>query len=482
MNVPKEKLALPTLEAQEWYQKLQAVPLIGLSNKELQVLRMMLQWKPGNKTKLVYKEKDQGEEGWYETSVVNFRVPHPAALSAPLPKGPGMLATLGVHPAAATGGKVGAGGSIGATAAGAVATKAAKAKQPEKSVAIAVKQAPSGAFRPIKTKFEDYVLVSYTLEGLDVLWSSSGVGGAGAGTRPVIGQKRKVQNAHTDAVKKVALRRGRTTLLGALLAPPAKVATSTTFPTPPSAPLKSAWEEKKKDAGPEQVVQVVSSEEAPPVHEAWWLFESPVGETTIYDDVIDSSDNLIDPTMQWVSGEGKGVHKQKSPIFDHGTSSDAGGGVVADQPLIQPKETLLDYYYCMEALKGVGTPAELERLKASGRQNLYLQHALYLIGGAVTGNVILQDWYSLAQKEEEYDWLKPEAATTMEKIQVVEERLAKERTDFEAYKWTEKWAAATSQKQVWSLSLLLSQEHKLWNEACAREYEKFYRLRQEMLT
>ncbi|MFS7968804.1 hypothetical protein Hanom_Chr09g00801821 [Helianthus anomalus] len=136
-----EKLPLPTLEAHEWYQELQAAPLITLKNKELQVLLMMLRWKPGSKTKLVYKERDQG----------------------------------------------------------AVVTKAAKPKRPENPVTIAVKQATSGTFRPRKNKSKDYVLVSDTLEGLDVLGPSSGAGGAGVGSGLVIGQKRKVETAPTGA-------------------------------------------------------------------------------------------------------------------------------------------------------------------------------------------------------------------------------------------------------------------------------------------
>ncbi|MFS7923831.1 hypothetical protein Hanom_Chr03g00265491 [Helianthus anomalus] len=67
-----------------------------------------------------------------------------------------------------------------------------------------------------------------------------------------------------------------------------------------------------------------------------------------------------------------------------------------------------------EDLKGVGTPAEVEWLRVSGRENLYLQHTLYLIGAGVTGNVILHDWYSLSQKEEEYQKFKSEVAATME--------------------------------------------------------------------
>ncbi|MFS7930490.1 hypothetical protein Hanom_Chr04g00344941 [Helianthus anomalus] len=67
---------------------------------------------------------------------------------------------------------------------------------------------------------------------------------------------------------------------------------------------------------------------------------------------------------------------------------------------------MTDPSLCREFLKGSFTTAEVERLRVSGCENLYLQHALYLVGAAATGNVILRDWYSLAQNEEEYNHFK----------------------------------------------------------------------------
>ncbi|MFS7989806.1 hypothetical protein Hanom_Chr11g01051171 [Helianthus anomalus] len=78
---------------------------------------------------------------------------------------------------------------------------------------------------------------------------------------------------------------------------------------------------------------------------------------------------------------------------------------------------------------------EVEWLRASKHENLYLQHALYLIGRAVTGNVILNDWYSLAQKEEEYEWFKSKFVATMENIKA-------------AYKRTEELAISAGHKQA----------------------------------
>ncbi|KAJ0792780.1 hypothetical protein HanOQP8_Chr01g0021821 [Helianthus annuus] len=183
------------------------------------------------------------------------------------------------------------------------------------------------------------------------------------------------------------------------------------------------------------------------------------------------------------------------------------GRVGEDQPPIQPTEMELEYYYrtysevrglnvytppwsilqgddvmtnpshCREALKRFGPPTEAGWLKASGRESLCHQLALHLVFGSLVANTILNNWSSLARKEEESVRLKEEAAAAMKKVEAVEERLAKQKADFEAYKRTEQWAATASHQQVRSLTNLLAEERKLWKEACARENEKFYRLR-----
>ncbi|MFS7947549.1 hypothetical protein Hanom_Chr06g00549571 [Helianthus anomalus] len=63
-----------------------------------------------------------------------------------------------------------------------------------------------------------------------------------------------------------------------------------------------------------------------------------------------------------------------------------------------------------------------------------------------------------------------------------DERLTEEKADFEEYKRTEEWSVVAANKQVRSLTKLLSQERKLWNEACAHDNDKFYRLCQEIIT
>ncbi|MFS7888224.1 hypothetical protein Hanom_Chr00s000001g01592451 [Helianthus anomalus] len=62
------------------------------------------------------------------------------------------------------------------------------------------------------------------------------------------------------------------------------------------------------------------------------------------------------------------------------------------------------------------------------------------------------------------------------------EQLEKEKAAFERHKQTEAWATTTGLKQVRTLAKLLSDEPKGWREACARENEKLYRVRQEVTT
>ncbi|MFS7998637.1 hypothetical protein Hanom_Chr12g01156261 [Helianthus anomalus] len=96
-NIAGENISVPEVGNQDWVEHLQDISLKTLGNKELRYLRMMLWNKSSVMTKLVLKENNQdfegkievvacseGEEGWYETTVENFRLPNQAALDAPL--------------------------------------------------------------------------------------------------------------------------------------------------------------------------------------------------------------------------------------------------------------------------------------------------------------------------------------------------------------------------------------------------------------
>ncbi|KAJ0728187.1 hypothetical protein HanLR1_Chr07g0238731 [Helianthus annuus] len=312
-------LSLPT--TQELYEELLAVLLVSVANKGLMALRMMMRWKAGSKLKLVCMEKGafvrlwrmfapdseakittkrcgDDDEGWYETIVGNFRIPKRVALEALLPTGPGSLAALGVH-------TVAAGGSKGAHAAAAGGSKTSKAKRQENPVSLVVKQAGSGTFRPRKTQAEDYVLVFHTLEGLDMLGVTFGASDTGASTELLVGQKRKVETAPAGAApKKPSIRRQKVTKLGAHIVQPASVVTTAPLPPPPSSPCKPTGDEKKVEE-PERVVQVESNEETVPTHEARGSSLNRLVER--YDDILDYSNNVIDPTANRGSAEGEGA-------------------------------------------------------------------------------------------------------------------------------------------------------------------------------
>ncbi|KAM0040459.1 hypothetical protein Hdeb2414_s0012g00394121 [Helianthus debilis subsp. tardiflorus] len=149
---------------------------------------MMLWNKSGVRTKLVFKENNQvvafwrtfrsdserkievvacseGEEGWYEAIVGNFRLPNQAALNATFPQGKGNLGALGDPEAKG----VPAAPSL-------IAVDKKKRKKPHNSVTIPVQQVASG--------------------------SSSVASGATAGTKPLAGQKRKDDTAAAGESKK----------------------------------------------------------------------------------------------------------------------------------------------------------------------------------------------------------------------------------------------------------------------------------------
>ncbi|KAJ0557493.1 hypothetical protein HanIR_Chr07g0325791 [Helianthus annuus] len=119
-------------------------------------------------------------------------------------------------------------------------------------------------------------------------------------------------------------------------------------------------------------------------------------------------------------GEGeKGGEKPKSPVFEKVSGSAAAGKGVEDQPPIQPHESELDYYY----------------RSYSEARSFTVHHP---------------------------------------------PGLENEKAAFEKLKQTERWAASAGLEQVRSLAKLLSEERKHWKEACARENEKLFRLRQEL--
>ncbi|MFS8008342.1 hypothetical protein Hanom_Chr14g01271561 [Helianthus anomalus] len=79
-------------------------------------------------------------------------------------------------------------------------------------------------------------------------------------------------------------------------------------------------------------------------------------------------------------------------------------------------------------------------------------------------NIRLPQERLVKEKADFEAYKRTEAAATMENIRAAQERMAKEKGNFETYKRTEKWA---------------TREH--WNEACACDNDKFYHLRQKIV-
>ncbi|KAJ0700640.1 hypothetical protein HanOQP8_Chr10g0370441 [Helianthus annuus] len=103
-----------------------------------------------------------------------------------------------------------------------------------------------------------------------------------------------------------------------------------------------------------------------------------------------------------------------------------------------------------------------------------------LVGGSIVANAIMEDYTTLARREEETIWLRAQEEAMMKTAQAAEVHLEKEKAAFEKLKQTQRWAASAGLEQVRSLAKLLSDERKIWKEACARENEKLFRLRQEL--
>ncbi|KAJ0703018.1 hypothetical protein HanPI659440_Chr14g0546261 [Helianthus annuus] len=120
-HIPKEMLTITT--TQELYETFQALLLVAVRNRGLISLCKMMRWKTGSRQKPVCWENvrdkfvrlviglwcmfavdnevktstepcDNGEAGWHETVIGNFRIPERLALEAPISAGPGTLCYL----------------------------------------------------------------------------------------------------------------------------------------------------------------------------------------------------------------------------------------------------------------------------------------------------------------------------------------------------------------------------------------------------
>ncbi|MFS7945603.1 hypothetical protein Hanom_Chr06g00526231 [Helianthus anomalus] len=442
---------------QTWFAHLHVIASKKLENKELWILRMMLGDKLGRKARPVLREKNEvgtdglaveaslwrmfcpdfegkieivkcgpDEEGWNETILSNFRVPDEAALESVLREGKGIIFLFYLQNPL-----VMALGDPDATGVPKASVNVLVDRQRRKKKAhVAVTLPPlvseaSGTFRPRLRKYEDYVVVSDTLEGLSVPGGSSGTGGAVAGTKPVNDKKNR-----REIVRLLVGRRH----LRPLEEP---VPMSTTS----SSPSKVVDAEVQKKGGNHHSIKVVSSEGTPPAVHVEQVSKETGGDTIF--DTLDSPKNLTDPRGEGIRGE-----KPKSPVFEKVSGSAAGKGTA--------------------------------RARGLSCQSLQSQLAPMLVGDFIVANAIMEDYNALVPREEETIRLRAQAESMMKTAQAAEVHLEIEKAAFEKLKQTERWAASAGLEQVRFLAKLLTDEHKLWKEACARENEKLFRLCREL--
>ncbi|KAJ0741223.1 hypothetical protein HanOQP8_Chr06g0225621 [Helianthus annuus] len=422
---------------------------------------------PDFKGKVVVVACKDGEEWFNLTIRDNFRVHDPAALKVELPQGKGDLGALGDPHAV---------GVLKQHTEKHGDKRLRKSKKPHDAVVVPhLVPEVAGISRIRLRKYNDYVVVSDTLEGLSVPGGGAAAGGSSAGSKPANDKKRKGDASAASGQKGLKLRRTRT---AAILQP------KPVFATPPSSPKVSDVEIKKEDRRSPSI-EVVN----PPSVRAEDTTKKPAAQTI--DDSLDSADNLIDPyDIENRGGGGVGwggkpkspvSEKPKSPIAEKASVSTAAGNGVEDQPSIQPSETELEFYYRSYAIMGgLGTPYETLRARGLPRGNRINQLSSMLVGSSIIANAIMEDYESLGHKEEETARLRAEVKALVKAAREGAEQLKNDKAAFEKLKQTEAWATTADLKQVRSLAKLLSEERKGWREACARENEKLFRVLQEL--
>ncbi|MFS7966238.1 hypothetical protein Hanom_Chr09g00771521 [Helianthus anomalus] len=234
------------------------------------------------KGKVVVLPCGDGEEGFNLTICDNFRLPEREAMEAALPQGKGDLGALGDPDATGVpkqhlekhGDK-----------------RFCKPKKPHEPVVFPpLVPEVAGISRIRLRKYNDYVVVSETLEGLGVPGGGAAAGGSSAGSKPATDKKRKGDTAAASGQKRLKLRRTRTTTISQLK--PAVTTETQEEPvfelaTPPSS-LKVADVEVQKEDMRSPSIEVVT----PPSVHADDTVKKPA--VQIIDDTLESSNNLID--------------------------------------------------------------------------------------------------------------------------------------------------------------------------------------------
>ncbi|KAL9999904.1 hypothetical protein Hdeb2414_s0455g00897571 [Helianthus debilis subsp. tardiflorus] len=194
-----ENISLPKADTVNWFLRLQIIGWKKLSNSQLWVLRMMLGrmsrkarpfeaplWRmfhPDFKGNVEVLACADDEEGFNFIIRDNFRLPEWEAMEAELPQGKGNLGALGDSDA--TGVSKNHGVKHGDK-------RLCKPKKPHEPVVVPhLVLEVAGISRIRLCKYDDYVVVSDTLEGLGVPGGGAAMGESSAGSKPAGHKKRK---------------------------------------------------------------------------------------------------------------------------------------------------------------------------------------------------------------------------------------------------------------------------------------------------
>ncbi|KAF5768209.1 hypothetical protein HanXRQr2_Chr14g0633741 [Helianthus annuus] len=414
-----ETISVPKVDTVDWFPRLRIIGWKILSNSQMWVLRMML-GRMSRKARSVVREKSGGNLG---------PLGDPDAIDVPKKR----------------------------------VEKGVRFRKPKKThePAIVPPLVPqvAGISRTRLRSYNDYVVVSDTLEGLGILGGGAVASGSSAGSKPADEKKRKVDAAGAGEQKRPKLRRTRT---AAISQPKPTVVTGKRSPsievvTPPSAHAEDA---RKKAAGQS-------------------IFNT-----------VDSSDNLIEPRDIDVEGgeKPKSPEAEKPtppprPLVVEKTSGSTAAGMGFEGSSIQPGETELEFYY-RSYTENWGV--NYHRPPWTVMQGDDISNDPSACRNILSGLAprlrffVPVDYRVLGRKEEEIDRLRAEAEAMVKVAREGAEQVEREKAAFEKQKQTEAWAATARLKQVRTLSKLLSDERKGWREACARENEKLFRVRQQV--
>ncbi|KAJ0681034.1 hypothetical protein HanPI659440_Chr16g0631201 [Helianthus annuus] len=182
-----ENISVPKADTVDWFPNLRIIGWVKLSNAQLWVLRMMLgrmsrkarpvvREKSGDfKAKVVVLPCEDGEEGFNFTIRDNFRLPEREAMEAVLPQGKGDLGALGDPNA--TGAPKQHIEKLGDR-------RFRRPKKPHEPIIVPPSVPEVAGISSIHLrKYNDYMVVFDTLEGLGVPGGGASAGGSSACSR-----------------------------------------------------------------------------------------------------------------------------------------------------------------------------------------------------------------------------------------------------------------------------------------------------------